>query len=382
MCQVNETMCVLQILNTTGDVKSAQYIADVCIQLMKELQRDVPYTTVVGFIMDSAAANRAAYDILEGDDQLDPLVNLPCGSHTLSLLLKDLYKRFQWIRQVFDDVLFISTAINGSDQLKGIFAEVCAVNASGRAPTLQRHCETRFGSKFIVLRSVASKLDELVALAGHRSFIGMVRGGDTTAARLHSILSNIGPTGLHSRAPVVLELCEPVFRHMIELEANKPYLSRTLVLIKELEAHFDAFAEKYADPVFTQGRIEKRGTVTDTTLDAVVYQRLRSFYYRRAFAAAFLLDPVNFSVTQKSGTTCFRLPYSGMPDSEQRDALADIKRLAGAKSETVVSELASLNAHGFSRFNELDERTVLNAVNWREIEHDGGDVKRVAAPVE
>ena len=85
-----------------------------------------------------------------------------------------------------------------------------------------------------------------------------MRSEDATAVRLHYILAvNIGPTGLHSRAPVVLELCEPVYSNMIELEANNAYLSRTLVLIKQLEAHFSAFAEKYSQAVFTQGTIDK-----------------------------------------------------------------------------------------------------------------------------
>jgi hypothetical protein len=39
------------------------------------------------------------------------VINLQCISHNLSLLLKDLDKRFDWTHLVYEEVLFVSTVI-------------------------------------------------------------------------------------------------------------------------------------------------------------------------------------------------------------------------------------------------------------------------------
>jgi hypothetical protein len=94
----------VQILNSSGQSKTGEYIASICSDLMKHISNLCTAVSFAGFVMDSAAANRAAMELLdEQRQQLQPpaLVNLQCCSHTLSLLLKDLYKRFEWVRDVF-----------------------------------------------------------------------------------------------------------------------------------------------------------------------------------------------------------------------------------------------------------------------------------------
>jgi hypothetical protein len=60
------------------------WIKDQCLAIMDELKQK-SNASVSGFVMDSASANRLAMNLLEQDS--GPMMNLPCVSHTLSLLL-------------------------------------------------------------------------------------------------------------------------------------------------------------------------------------------------------------------------------------------------------------------------------------------------------
>jgi hypothetical protein len=48
-----------QVINTVGFTKSGEYIAGVCLDVMKESTEHAPGVSISGFVMDSAAANRS-----------------------------------------------------------------------------------------------------------------------------------------------------------------------------------------------------------------------------------------------------------------------------------------------------------------------------------
>jgi hypothetical protein len=137
----------VQILNTSGQPKTADYFATVCTDLMKEIAVVCPAVAFACIKMDSAAANRAGMTILDQQREnlgLPPLVNLQCCSHTLLLLLKDMYKRFTWVRDVFDGALLISTAINTNESMRFMFQNV-VTESGANATSIATHSESRLG---------------------------------------------------------------------------------------------------------------------------------------------------------------------------------------------------------------------------------------------
>jgi hypothetical protein len=52
-------------LNTAGQAETAEYIASVCSDLMEQIHTLCPQLLFAGFVIDSAAANRAAMDMMD-----------------------------------------------------------------------------------------------------------------------------------------------------------------------------------------------------------------------------------------------------------------------------------------------------------------------------
>jgi Protein of unknown function (DUF 659) len=111
------TCSAMQITNAEGNVKTAEWIKQLCVDIISEVT-EATGASVAGFVMDSASANRSALAKLEADPELGPLVNLPCVAHTLSLLLKDISKHLQWVTDVYDIGVKISTCCSNSDAVK------------------------------------------------------------------------------------------------------------------------------------------------------------------------------------------------------------------------------------------------------------------------
>jgi hypothetical protein len=93
---------LLQALNTAGEVKTGQYIAGVCKQLITDVQAYCSATSIAAFVMDSAAACRSAMDQLSEDSTLGLMVKLQRAAHMLSQLIKDLNEHFSWVKEVFE----------------------------------------------------------------------------------------------------------------------------------------------------------------------------------------------------------------------------------------------------------------------------------------
>jgi hypothetical protein len=350
-----------------GFTKSGEYISRVCLDVMKEITEHAPGVSISGFIMESAAANRSAMCLLEGSEELSregvALVNLQCLSHTLSLLLKDLDKRFDWVHSVYEDVLFISASISNTEAFRDIFAHEVAFKG-GTSSSIVSHCETRFGSKYIVLRSVLDQEASLVSMCGSQRFLRLVKECKESAAKLHTlVLSKYGsPECLFERARTVKLLCEPVLTDMTAVEADKAHLSRILPLIKQLELHASSFSN--ANASLCQGSVKKKnasGSPQSVTIENTFNSRLREFCYKPSISAACLLDPVNFQMGQ---TVVYELAFDHLLHHEQDDAAADIERLGGMDA---LRELAGISLHGFAglNLNNLDKMTMEECVGVR-----------------
>jgi hypothetical protein len=205
-----------QIFNTAGHTKTGEYIG-VCIQLIEEVKEHAPHVAVSGFIMDSVSANRSAMSLLDDNEELlksnGALINLQCISHTISLLLKDLDKRFDWVHVVYEEALFVSTVISNTEAYRDLFSNE-VTQKGGQSMSIATHCETRFGSKYIVLQSVLQHEDSLVAMAGSTAFLKPVKEKKQSASKLHStLLSKYGTADcIFERMRQLQELCDPIMK--------------------------------------------------------------------------------------------------------------------------------------------------------------------------
>lgn len=146
--------------------------------------------------------------------------------------------------------------------------------------------------------------------------------GSATAVKLQSLLNVncAAADGFYSFAPVLVELRDPIHAAIVEVEADKAYLLRMLVLIEQVESIGTTFAEKH--PALLAGEIVNKDKPNEPTpLGEVLEHRLREFYYKPAFSAAFLVDPVNF---QMNRVGLLDLPFVMMSQSEQDDALTTL----------------------------------------------------------
>jgi hypothetical protein len=168
-------------MNTTGHTKSAAYIKATCTDFVAELRARCPNTSVAGFVMDSAAANRAAMSILDEYGSVRPMVNLQCAAHMLSLLMKDLCKRFDWVEDVFSKILYISAAFNGSEQFRSMLKEQC-IQEGAAYSGIVTHCDTRFASKHLIALSVDRHLKHLLSMAGSAAFLELLSSKNELAA--------------------------------------------------------------------------------------------------------------------------------------------------------------------------------------------------------
>jgi hypothetical protein len=76
--------CVIQIINTAGESKTDIYISYLCKKVMADINLHAPVTSVSGFVMDSAAANRAAMKLLDADEDL-PFPRVPAMRFSCSV---------------------------------------------------------------------------------------------------------------------------------------------------------------------------------------------------------------------------------------------------------------------------------------------------------
>jgi hypothetical protein len=180
--------------------------------------------------------------------------------------------------------------------------------------------------------------------------------------------------GFMKRGPVLEKLCQPIMDAMTTVEADHAQLSRVRALVRTIESHALQFTHTYGD--LCEGYIEKQLTRVEMALLDLFDKRLRAFYYKDAFSATFLLDPVNFK-QNKAGT--FEISFATLPREEEEHVSNDVERLGGDKA---VEEFAQARLQGFPGLNKLDDRLLRECVLVKEIELPDGTFKRTSAPVQ
>lgn len=344
--------CV-QVITARNVTKDATWIKDQCLAVAEDIQQKAD-ATVSGYVMDSASANRSAMQKLE--EEVGPLINLPCVSHTLSLLLKDIEKRFGWVAQMYKVAVDASSAINNSEKLTAMLAAAGLSTNRHKESYIASHCETRFGSKHFVLRSVVAAKDAFFKLFAEPDFREMART-NTTARDLRTSLNSDGDGEFWHLAVVFESFASTVMYAIHKMEGDKPLLSSVMPMLNAIEKASEEFAVQY--PSLTQ---EDDSVAKPLSFEEVVRRRLREFYYRPCCAAAYFLDPVHFV---RGDRNTLRLPTSKLSPTECQDALADVLRMGG---ETAQKQVLDLATQGFVARDVFEQAIVDRVVPL------GGDV--------
>jgi hypothetical protein len=127
--------------------------------------------------------------------------------------------------------------------------EMVVLKSGGRACSISTHCDTGFGSQYIVALSISKHIDSLVAMCGSAPFLQLLREGRESAVKLHAILvvKYTHQDGFVRRLPILAKVCEPIYASMLAVEADKAYLSTTRLLVKKLETHAQWFYQTHGD---------------------------------------------------------------------------------------------------------------------------------------
>jgi hypothetical protein len=332
------------VINAAGHTKDSQYIKRCCVDLMEEL-RTATGVNVLGFVMDSASANRSALSLLQHD--FPKLVNLPCISHALALLLKDMAKHFGWIQATYEAAVAVSNA-QQTEAISHMLQESMRAQPSKTVFSIASHSETRFGSRHIVLRTVMRALQPLKEMVAKEAFGRLLRGGNSAnAKKLHAVVTNIEDNSLPALGQQLLSLGDSIMDAIHQLEADRPLLSRVLPMIWQLERAAAEFQGEHPD--LAKGWKKARsdaGPGEQVDMITVFDRRLRNFVFRDCFAAAFVLDPVNFIFD--SEVNAWRLPVTELSESETDAVRTDLKRMGGADAEAEWDELLLRNLPGDS----------------------------------
>jgi hypothetical protein len=170
-------------------------------------------TNFAGFVMDSASANRSAMELLDADVAVSPMLNLQCAGHMLSLLMKDLSKRFPWVQETFRRLLYIANTVNSSEKFGYLFQKQCEKDNVPYS-TFPAHCDTRFGSHYFVAHDVENRLHILVAWAGSSDVLDLVARRNESAVEIHKMLLGqyADDDALVKQLPVLKKLFSPIMQ--------------------------------------------------------------------------------------------------------------------------------------------------------------------------
>jgi hypothetical protein len=212
-----------RMINARGAIKDYAWIVKQCKAVISELRTVAPDTHVIGFVMDSAAANRKAYKAMHEEgklhfpgtdmDVLPPLILLQCASHTLSLLMKDIAKKFSWVRDVYNSAVSVSKALGNNERIFNFYVGACAAD-NVKPRVVASHCETRFGSQHLVLRSVVNVMPQLRKMCTSDGFEEFARSNET-ARMLIAIITPSTDGSFRFTCPIVEELMGPSWRTCI-----------------------------------------------------------------------------------------------------------------------------------------------------------------------
>jgi hypothetical protein len=243
--------------------------------------------------------------------------------------------------RVWRELLRAAVAFNGwgrgciynKERIHDCYRRAC-IAQNVTSVSIDKHCEARFGSYHLVLRSVMKVMSPLKHMCASDEFEELAKNVEA-AKSVMNIVTPSDDTSFRHYAPIVEELMSPIVEEMYRVEADVPMLSSMLPLVQGLIDHANTFSTKHAaliDAHKVQEFAESLADYdTDSDLDAfddlatLFKRRLVDFYMKDSMLAAYMLDPMNF-VTSNRGAS-YNLPWSGLSDEEE-DKFCDESRKA------------------------------------------------------
>ena len=141
----------LKAKDCSGEVKDAQFIADVSIKSIEQ----VGPSRVVQVITDNALVCKAAGLIIEG--RYDHIFWTPCIVHNLNMILEEIDNKVPWIKEHIGEAREIVKFITNHHQSQAIFREYSKLE-------LLKVVETRYTSNFMMLRCLVEVKQALVSM--------------------------------------------------------------------------------------------------------------------------------------------------------------------------------------------------------------------------
>ena len=135
----------------SGEVKDAQFIADILIKSIEQIGPN----KVVQVVTDNAPVCKAAGLIVES--RFDHIFWTPCIVHNLNLILEEIDNKVPWIKELTGQAREIVKFITNHHQSQAIFREYSRLE-------LLKVVETRYASNFIMLRRLIEVKQPLVSM--------------------------------------------------------------------------------------------------------------------------------------------------------------------------------------------------------------------------
>lgn len=119
--------------------------------MRREFECALPHALFLEYLMDSTATNKAARRILRHGD--GRIIVIPCQAHAFSLVLKHTAKNVKWVNDVHECSCPISEKLGNSSKLRDVYSAALQ-EAGSRAKSIPVHCPTRFGTRYMVMRTI------------------------------------------------------------------------------------------------------------------------------------------------------------------------------------------------------------------------------------
>lgn len=189
----------------------------------------------------------------------------------------------------------------------------------GTTKAIASHCPTRFGIIQMICKDLLASSEALRALFEREDW-SFISNSSSNAQSVHSSLNRVDTW---RQLKQLVDLMQPVSDAIHTLEGDHAYLGQILGVWMRLIEHAQEWAKA-------------NGAFGNKVVDA--FKHRFNKHYHPAMAAAFILDPANFSHAGDQRV----LMLGRVTEEQQLDALEVFARLSGGTTEDVQEELEGL----------------------------------------
>eukprot|EP00798_Chlamydomonas_sp_ICE-L_P010284 gene10284-8206_t len=355
----------LKVIRPGTCSKDGEWIAKTHIDLAMEVTKEKPLH-LLGMIMDITHANRKGMRIMA--EQYPTWVLLGCVAHALSLLCKNLADptKCPGVAAVLKVVQTMALVYGDCATIRGALQEL---QVGGKVGGIRAHCPTRFAILYLIATDVLRMKVSIREMVESSDWASLKEASVNSAVFKHAT-----DAGWWRKLEAVRDLMSPIADAIHQLEGDKAMLSQVLPVWNSLIDHATAWTTMWQ---------ESGGTSVLTAKVVGVFEKRFKKHYLGDWAAAYLLDPMNFSAP---GTGTHARPSVNQLTGKQRDeALKVVLRLncmevTDANTAEVERELSDLEP-GESPADMVRHSNAL--VSWEEVPTPAGQpdkIKVVSVP--